>query len=280
MRFAVVGGDTRSAILCSLLRRDGHRVSTFALEKAALDGEVEKAESLFSALCGAKWVILPLPSVKSGMVNTPLSDEILPLTSLVEAVGSAHTVIGGALSDADSHLIGSRAGELHDLMNMDEFVVKNAALTAEGAVWLMMEKSMRSIAGSRVLILGFGRIGRILCRCLRGLGAQVTVAVRSDASRAMASALGYEGLPFESIPSIGHTFDFIVNTVPAPVLDGMALCSFSDKALIVELAKGFDRELADTLGLNVAAAPGLPGKYAPYSAAVCIRDAIYKTVGI
>ena len=280
MRFAVVGGDTRSAILCSLLRRDGHRVSTFALEKAALDSGIERAENLFSALCGAKWVILPLPSVKNGMVNAPLSDEILPLTSLADAIESTHTVIGGALSDADSDLIGRHAGDLWDLMSMDEFVVRNASLTAEGAVWLMMEKSMRSIAGSRVLILGFGRIGQLLSRYLRGLGAQVTVAVRSGASRAMASAMGYEGCLFESIPSLGHTFDFIVNTVPAAVLDGIALCSFSDKALIVELAGGFDRELADALGLNVAAAPGLPGKYAPYSAAVCMRDTIYKTVGI
>ena len=36
MRFAVVGGDERSAILTELLSRDGHNVRSFALEKARL----------------------------------------------------------------------------------------------------------------------------------------------------------------------------------------------------------------------------------------------------
>lgn len=38
MKFAVVGGDRRSALLCALLSRDGHKVYSFALEKAELPG--------------------------------------------------------------------------------------------------------------------------------------------------------------------------------------------------------------------------------------------------
>ena len=36
MKFAVIGGDLRSALLCSMLAGDGHRVYSFALEKAEL----------------------------------------------------------------------------------------------------------------------------------------------------------------------------------------------------------------------------------------------------
>ena len=40
MKFAVIGGDLRSALLWSMLAGDGHRVYSFALEKAELPPEV------------------------------------------------------------------------------------------------------------------------------------------------------------------------------------------------------------------------------------------------
>ena len=46
MKFAVIGGDRRSAWLCALLEGDGHRVYTYALEKAELPKEVPKAGCL------------------------------------------------------------------------------------------------------------------------------------------------------------------------------------------------------------------------------------------
>ena len=36
MRYAVVGGDRRSVLLAEQLQREGHRVHSFALEKAEL----------------------------------------------------------------------------------------------------------------------------------------------------------------------------------------------------------------------------------------------------
>ena len=36
LKFAVIGGDKRSVLLCSLLWQDRHRVHSFALEKAQL----------------------------------------------------------------------------------------------------------------------------------------------------------------------------------------------------------------------------------------------------
>ena len=76
-------------------------------------------------------------------------------------------------------------------------------------------------------------------------------------------------------------FDFVVNTVPARVLTDAMLCCLSEGALLLELASppgGFDRTLAENIGVKVLAAPGLPGKSAPYSAAALIRDAVYQII--
>jgi len=278
MKFAVIGGDKRSCIMCSLLRSDGHRVNTFALEKAALGADVVRVGCLQGAVYGADCVILPLPSVRGGNVNAPFSEEKLAFSALVQSLWRDQLIVGGAFSAEDIALLKSEGLHAADIMTAGDFVMKNAALTAEGAVALMMENGERALRGSDVLVLGWGRIGKLLCRSLRGLGAYVTVAERNEEARTMAQLQGLRVCCFEDIPLCGHTYDFVVNTVPGIVLDSLALSSFSDRALIVELARGFDASLAAELGLMVIAAPGLPGKYSPYSAALLMREAVYKAV--
>lgn len=72
MKFAVIGGDKRSVLLCSLLWRDRHRVHSFALEKAELPAEIPKSGCLQSCVYGADCVILPTPAEKNGLINSPL----------------------------------------------------------------------------------------------------------------------------------------------------------------------------------------------------------------
>ena len=75
--------------------------------------------------------------------------------------------------------------------------------------------------------------------------------------------------------------DFVVNTVPAEVFDKKLLGCFGEDVLLLELASapgGFDAEAAAERGLKTVSAPGLPGKYAPYSAAELMRDTIYAII--
>ena len=50
MKYAVVGGDRRSALLAGLLLREGNRVRSFALEKAELPAEIPKDSCLQSCV--------------------------------------------------------------------------------------------------------------------------------------------------------------------------------------------------------------------------------------
>ena len=62
MRFAVIGGDRRSAVLAELLHADGHRVRSFALEQAALPPEIRRESCLQGCVYGADCVLLPCPA--------------------------------------------------------------------------------------------------------------------------------------------------------------------------------------------------------------------------
>lgn len=149
----------------------------------------------------------------------------------------------------------------------ESYAVKNAALTAEGALSLLMQRRAASVMGTRVLVAGYGRIGRALAWRLGALGARVTVAARRGESRAEAECSGFEAV---DIINLRGTYDAVVNTIPAPVLHG----GFGG-AFCLDLA-GAPGGWADET--PVLHAPGLPGKYAPKQAALIMRDAIYETV--
>ncbi len=281
MRFAVLGGDRRSALLCQMLHRDGHRVQSFALEGAELPEEIPRAGCLQGCVYGADCVILPTPAERGGLLNAPLSAETLRMKPLMEALWKGQIVIGGQFSDESSRAAIRGALLLEDLMERPDFVTGNAALTAEGALELLISGSERSLWGGSALVLGFGRVGKLLALRLRALGAEVAVAARRSADRALAGALGCRALRFDRLEGEIGDFDFIVNTVPARVLSEAALCCVSPEALLLELASppgGFDRSLAENIGLQALAAPGLPGKSAPYAAALLMRQAVYDII--
>lgn len=281
MKFAVVGGDRRSALLCAAFLRDGHKVNSFALEKAELPAEAAKAGCLQGCVYGADCVVLPTPAEKGGLLNTPLSSETLRMQELISALWKGQILCGGRLSDATCLAAIKGRLRVEDIMRRQGFAVGNAAVTAEGAAQILMASSEKALWGSRVLVTGFGRIGRILSVRLSALGADVTTAARKDGDRAMARALGVKAVTFEGLEGEIGEFDFIVNTVPARVISEAMLCCAAPDAVLLELASppgGFDRTLAENIGLKVKTAPGLPGVYAPYTAALLVRDAVYDII--
>ena len=277
MKVALVGGDRRSALLAQLLWRDGHRVRCYALEKALLPAEIPRDSCLPAALYGADAVILPVPAEKGPLLNTPLSAQNLTLEELWDNLWPEQWVFGGGFGEASAARARQGGQILCDLLRRPGFVTGNAALTAEAAVGLLIRESEGSLRHSRCLLLGCGRIGKLLARKLAGLGADVTVMARKAADRALVAELGYTPLEPEALEGRIGDFDLIVNTVPARVLSDAALCCVAPEALLLELASppgGFNRDLARNIGLRALIAPGLPGQYSPLAAARLMRREI------
>ena len=269
------------AHLCVLLMRDGHKVNSFALEKAELTEEIPRAGCLQSAVYGADCVVLPTPAENGGLLNTQLSSELLSMKELIAALWKGQILCAGRLSDQS--VLGAVKAGLHvkDIMQRPEFVYGNAALTAEGALEKLMANSEKSLWDSDVLITGFGRIGKILSLRLKALGARPVVAARNAADRALAETLGIRAVEYEALEGEIGDFDFIVNTVPDRVITEAMLCCCESGTVILELASppgGFDKNLAGNIGLRVLSAPGLPGRSSPYTGAVLMKKAIYEAI--
>ncbi len=279
MKFAVIGGDKRQNCLAELLQRDGHWVKT-----AGIGGkpEIPIKEQLAGALEDAAYVVLPLPASAGGeRLNTPQETETVSLRELVRQLRPEQRILAGRVDDTLRKLVTEGGFRMADYFTREELTVRNAAITAEGAVEVLLEKLPVTLQGTRVLIIGFGRIGKLLAMKLQGLGAEVTVTARRWEDMAWAQALGLRCMDTRELTGRLWGFRAVVNTVPAQVLDKERLRELDMGSLCVELASepgGFDQEAARGLGLNTVKALGLPGKTASESAGEAIRDAVYHII--
>ncbi len=112
----------------------------------------------------------------------------------------------------------------------------NAVPTAEGAIEIAISETPVTIHGSKCLVMGYGKIGKILSKDLFGMGAQTYAMARKHADLAMIESHGYEPLPFTSLKERVGDFDIIFNTVPAMVMDDAVLSRVRKDALVIDLA--------------------------------------------
>ena len=277
LNFWVAGGDLRQAQLARLLAEDGHTVHTWALEEAPLPGLDHRAE--LEGIGRADCVVLPLPvSAGAGLLNAPLSAREHPLEGLLDRLSPRQVLCGGRVDPDCAALAEARGLTVRDYFAREELAVANAVPTAEGALQLAMEHLPITIHRSRVLILGFGRVGRAAGQRFAALGARVTVAARRYDQLAWAQAMGLEGELLDQPAGWQCNYDLVVNTIPARVLGREELAALRPDCLILDLASkpgGVDLAAAGELGLTVIWALSLPGKVAPVSAGRAIQQAIY-----
>lgn len=129
--------------------------------------------------------------------------------------------------------------------------------------------------------MGYGKVGKMLAKDLYGIGADTFVEARKYADLALIEGHGLKPVPMESLKDKIGEFDIIFNTVPALILNNEILKSVRKDALIIDLASkpgGVDFERAKEYGLNVIWALGLPGKVAPITSGMIIKDTIMNII--
>ncbi len=275
-RFYIAGGDLRSVWLAKELSKTEHTVLTLALEESNLPEEMKIGD--LSMLKNADVLVLPLPCCDSeGNLKTVFSNRKLPLAKLVEHMEKGSVLMGGLLPQSLLDLAKEKGIETFDYYRREEFAVRNAALTAEAAAALTMEMLSESLSAVPVLVLGYGRIGRLLSAILKALDAKVTVAARRYSDLAWIRSEGMQPLEFRLVDEKIQNFKVFFNTVPAPVLTKEKLEHMNKDSLIIDLASepcGTDFAAAKELGITAIKALGLPGKFAPKTAGEIVKETV------
>lgn len=266
LKMLVVGGDRRSGWLVRRARAAGFWADGVWLDRFDPAFACAWPESMDYDV-----YILPYPvAEKEGKVATPLASQPLSMAQVREKVPDGARVLGGKCETHGTWRLFSPA-------SLESFAVGNAVPSAEGAIFEAMRESEGCIAGSHCLVVGYGRIGRLLSRKLLGLGAKVTVAARKEKDRVFARAEGCETCGTDEIAAHIGEMQFVFNTAPAPVVGETELAAMDGDALALELASapyGIDMQAAAGLGRRCVLAGGIPGKYAPAYAADVLLEAI------
>ena len=277
-KIAVVGGDLRNAQLITLLAVEGRLSGGFGLELTSTNHMIKDKTQLEELIKKSNVVVGPIPFSNDGMtVNAPYHSERLYIHDLLRCMNKGQLLIGGKFDEKTYENAEAFGIKVVDILDREEMTVMNAIPTAEGAIQIAMEEIPFTIHGSRCLVLGYGRIGKVLSHMLDGLGATVYVTARKKSDLAWIECMGYKGMTIEKVEEIADLFDVVFNTIPAVLVNEHLLGKFRTQCLMIDLASkpgGIDFDIAKNMGLKTIWALSLPGRVAPESAARYIKQTI------
>ncbi|HBM98482.1 MAG TPA: dipicolinate synthase subunit DpsA [Ruminococcus sp.] len=278
--FGIIGGDKRQLFLAKAIYDSGYAVMLGGFDRLRSTGNLVLGDiKAVAAKCDV--MILPVPSVRAdGSINTPFSDECTVLDDELIGILIKKPVFIAMKDKFIKAYPQFEKAEIFDYAAKDEFAILNALPTAEGAVEVAMNKFEGTIAGSRCLITGYGRIGKVLAEMLKNLKAEVTVSARKPSDMAFAQAFGYDEINTNKMSDV-RNFDLVFNTVPSMIFNRELLLNTDKNTIIIDLASlpgGVDFEAAHILGIDAVRALALPGKCAPKTAGEIIKTTVFNTI--
>lgn len=274
--FAVIGGDKRQLYCARALADDGFEVVLGGFDKVISMRGVEICTPEEAARKG-EVIILPLPSVnKDGNVPAAFSDKNISLMELSPYLAGKR-VFCSMKEKVTEFAPNLNPKLLSDYYAREDFVLSNAYVTAEGAVKIALEKFEGTINGAKVLVCGFGRIGKALTKVLSGFSPRLTVSARKSEDLAAIRLLGARAVRTDMLYK-EKPFDIIISTVPALVFGPELLAKIASDAVVIDLASlpgSVDFEAARRLQTDTVHALSLPGKSSPKTAGEIIKDTVY-----
>lgn len=279
----ILGGDLRIVFLSQILAEDGYKVYTYGIEKNNVsNGNIIECKTINEMCKICDCIISAIPFSKDGIyINAPFSDKEIRVDDTLKILANKKLIAGAIKQEVKEK---ASNVDIIDLMNDERFTMLNVIPTVEGAIQIAMENTDITINDSRCLVLGFGRIGKLLSKTLKEFGANVSCMARKEKDLGLIKLFGYKDIAINTLSESLDEYNIIINTVPALVLDDKKLKllkEINSNVTIIELASspgGIDSEKAQEYGMKIINAQGLPGKVAPLTAAKYIKETLDKII--
>ena len=259
--------------------RDGYAVKIFGFDNYEnYYGDLINCKNIDEAVKDADIVILPLPwSMDGTWLNCPLTKKEIKIDELISRMSEEQILVAGKLSEKIKEKASEKGIKCFDYYEREELIIQNAIPTAEGAIAIAMQEIPTTLHSSECCVIGFGRVGKILAKDLKALGAKVTVFARKFETFAWIKAYDTEYRCINDLADTINQYDVIYNTAPTKILGEDKLKNVKKGAVIIDLASspgGVDMDYARNHGINVVWALSLPGKVAPVTAGQIIKESI------
>ena len=160
------GGDLRIVKLAELFSKNGYEVYTYGLEEAKFKKRNIRNTTLEKVIENTNIIFGSIPFSKDNEeIFSPFSRLKLNIKEIFPKIKNKK-FITGAINEKFIEIAKKYDIEIIDILENEELATLNAIPTAEGAIQVAMEQTEFTIHNSKCLILGFGRIGKILTKML------------------------------------------------------------------------------------------------------------------
>ncbi|MGD6816117.1 dipicolinic acid synthetase subunit A [Metabacillus sp. 84] len=285
LNIAVIGGDARQLEVIRKLTELGAKIWMAGFDQLdhgfAGAAKAKMDEIDFSVIDA---VILPVPgTTMNGTVDTVFSNEEIVLTDAWIRQTPEKAVVYSGISNAFLDQLLQSAGRKHvQLFERDDVAIYNSIPTAEGTIMMVIQNTDFTIHGSKVSVLGLGRVGMSVARTFAGLGAKVKVGARKSSHLARIEEMGLTPFHLNQIADEVSGSDICINTIPHLIVTPAVLSGLPSHALVVDLASkpgGTDFKFAEKRGIKAMLAPGLPGIVAPKTAGQILANVLTQLLG-
>ncbi len=257
MKILIIGGDKRMLFAKYYLETKGFETDTLGLIGGDC-GDISAAEI----------ILLPVPSTRDKVnINCPLTQRKVPIDFLKKAHTDTLILSGGLKLDNPNCV---------DYLALDSYAVLGAIPTAEGAIHCAIENTDFTLWNSKILIIGYGRVSKILANRLLGFGCNLAVSARNNTDFSYLDTLKINHIHTKNVADKINDFDIVFNTIDVPILNGNTI---ETNTLIIDLStKGCFLSNEDKA--NLIRLPAIPGKIAPKTAGEIIAQTVIQQIDL
>ena len=277
--FVIIGGDMRMCHCARFLTEWGFGIGAFANAAAGSLKGVAMYSGLEEAMSASGNIVFGIPFAKDGVVSAPLCNCTITAESIANLIKPHHFIMAGMPGEFKT-LCETKGAVCVDYGAREDFCLLNAVPTAEAVIEILIKKLPVTLWESKILIMGYGRIGKILAQKLSYLGAEVTVTARKNVDFAKARAEGIKCVQTSADIQNGREYTVVINTIPQKILTEKSFSQLRSDCLVVDVSAYPGYVLPEegaVYGVEVVGAFGLPGKTAPVTAGESIATTIRNT---
>lgn len=286
MEVLVLGGDTRYLeIIYGLSFK--HNVTLVGYKNIYINDKVHNVDITNVNIGKYDVIIFPINGVMENNLircrfnNTPIK---LPNNFLVGC--KKKCVIFSGIPTRDlSNLLDIAGLSCVYMMQDSNVVLENAYPTVEGIIADVINNTEVTLKDSRVLVFGYGNIGKLLVDYLIRLGANVNVSIIREEDKTILDNLGIQNFYSYNRDDLINALsncDAIINTVPKTVIDDCFIKFINKEAYVLDVASfpyGVDQEVLAEFFIKSKLYLGIPGKIAPKTSGKILLKKISNVMG-
>lgn len=274
----IIGGDIRMEYLADIFAKNGWNVKMAGHDDADIyNPDIVYCNEPFDAINSTSISVLGVPSIKDNYIFAPYSERKICLDEIIYSSNAGTKFYGCNVSNDIVKEFNDNKSEYYNYSDNEYFTWMNADVTAECCIGLIITNTNKSLRELSIAVLGYGRIGKLLSKKLSLLNCKPTIFARKDKALAEANALGINSVLVDSFINHADKFDLIINTIPYPIISPEILQRIN--GTYIELASKPGGIAENNSKTKVINAGGLPGKYAPLTAAKILYNTILRMIG-